>query len=79
MLAPDFLALLSEFNSARVRYLVIGGYAVALHGNPRATKDLDVWVDATPANAKRVIRALARFGAPFNDIAAADFARLAKF
>jgi hypothetical protein len=69
----DFLDLLSAFNAANVRYLVVGAYAVGVHGRPRATKDLDVWVDATPENAARVIAGLTAFGAPVAGITAADF------
>ena len=54
---------------------MVGAYALALHGRPRATGDLDVWVDATPENAPRVLRALAAFGAPLDDIAEADLSR----
>jgi hypothetical protein len=46
---PDFVDLLRAFNAANVRFLVVGAYALALHGRPRATGDLDVWIDATPA------------------------------
>ena len=55
----EFLALL---NSHRVRYLLVGAHALAVHGNPRYTGDLDVWVAPTAANAKRVYRALVEFG-----------------
>ena len=61
---PDFVDLLRAFVAADVRFLIVGAYALALHGRPRATGDLDVWVDATPENAARVMRALATFGAP---------------
>jgi hypothetical protein len=71
---PDFVDLLRAFVAADVRFLVVGAYALALHGRPRATGDLDVWVDATPGNAPRVMRALAAFGAP-PEFAEADFAR----
>ena len=71
----DFIDLLRAFADAEVRFLVVGAYALALHGRPRATGDLDVWVEATPENAARVVRALAAFGAPLTDIAEADFAR----
>jgi hypothetical protein len=71
----DFIDLLRAFADADVRFLVVGAYALALHGRPRATGDLDVWVEATPENAARVMRALAAFGAPLTDIAEADFAR----
>jgi hypothetical protein len=65
---------LSEFNAAGVRYLLVGGHAMAVHAIPRATKDLDLWIDATPANAKRVYAALARFGAALDAIDVDDFA-----
>ena len=72
---PDFLDLLRAFVAADVRFLIVGAYALALHGRPRATGDLDVWVDATPENAARVMRALEAFGAPLAEISADDFAR----
>jgi len=71
----DFIDLLRAFADAEVRFLVVGAYALALHGRPRATGDLDVWVEATPQNAARVMRALAAFDAPLSEIAEADFAR----
>ena len=71
----DFVDLLRGFVAADVRFLVVGAYALALHGKPRATGDLDVWVDATPENAPRVMRALVAFGAPLADITEADFSR----
>lgn len=70
---PDFLDLLRAFVAAEVRFLVVGAYALALHGRPRATGDLNVWVDATPDNAASVMRALAEFGAPLQDISERDF------
>jgi hypothetical protein len=72
---PDFLDLLRAFSAADVRFMVVGAYALALHGHPRATGDLDVWVDATPDNAPRIMRALAEFGAPMRDLHQADFER----
>ena len=72
---PDFVDLLRAFTAADVRYLVVGAYALALHGRPRATGDLDIWVDATPDNARRVLQALAEFGAPTQDISQADLER----
>ena len=70
----DFVDLLRAFVAHDVRFLVVGAYALALYGRPRATGDLDVWVDATHANAPRIIRALASFGAPMRDISEDDFA-----
>jgi hypothetical protein len=71
---PDFVDLLLAFNAHEVRYLVVGAYALAAHGRPRATGDLDVWVEPNPENAARVIQALASFGAPLDQIHDADFA-----
>ncbi len=70
---PDFLDLLRAFVEAEVRFLVVGAYALALHGRPRATGDLDVWIEPTPENAARVMRALAVFGAPLTDVVEGDF------
>ncbi len=71
----DFIDLLRAFTAADVRFLIVGAYALALHGRPRATGDLDVWVDPTSANASRVLRALAEVGAPLADISLDDFSR----
>jgi len=75
-LPVDFRDLLREFLDADVEFVVVGGYAVAFHGHPRATKDLDLLVRATPSNAHRVYRALGEFGAPLYafDVTEADFA-----
>jgi hypothetical protein len=69
----DFLDLLSALCAAEARFLVVGAYAVGVHGRPRATKDLDVWIEASTENAVRVIHALREFGAPLGDLAASDF------
>ena len=71
----DFVDLLRAFKDADVRFLVVGAYALAHHGRPRATGDLDVWVDATPDNARRVMHALSAFGAPLQDVHERDFAQ----
>src|SRR5947207_360724 len=71
---PNFLDLLRAFAAADVRFLIVGAYALALHGRPRATGDLDVWVDATAENARCVMNALREFGAPLDQIAESDFA-----
>jgi len=60
----DFKELLSAFNAGRVRYLVVGGYAVSFHAQPRATKDLDILVGADAEKSKAVYASLAKFGAP---------------
>ena len=56
--------LFSALNDSGMKYLLVGGYAMAAHGQPRATKDIDVWIEPTPANAKRAYAALVDFGAP---------------
>jgi hypothetical protein len=66
---------LRAFVAHDVRFLIVGAYALAVHGRPRATGDLDIWIDATPQNAGRVIAALAEFGAPMEQISEDDFAR----
>lgn len=71
----DFLDLLRAFVDHDVRFLIVGAYALGVHGRPRATGDLDVWVDPTPENAVRVMRALAAFGAPLTQITADEFSR----
>jgi hypothetical protein len=61
----DYKDLLSAFNAANVRYLIVGGYAVSLHAQPRATKDLDILVSTDSENSRAVYIALAKFGAPW--------------
>lgn len=68
MLSPDYRDILSAFTEERVDYLVVGAYAVASHGLPRATGDLDLWVRCDAENARRVWRALAKFGAPLSEL-----------
>lgn len=60
----DWTDLLLLLNASRVKYLLVGGHAVSHYSNPRFTADLDIWIERTPANAKRVWRALAEFGVP---------------
>ncbi len=74
-LPDDFRDLLIELSDASAEFVVLGGHAVAFHGHPRATKDLDVLVRATRDNASRVYRALAAFGAPLAsfEVNAEDF------
>jgi len=71
---PDFVDLLRALSAAEVRLLVVGAHALARHGRPRATGDLDIWIDATPENAARVVRALQDFGAPGAQLSEPDFA-----
>ena len=69
----DFKDIVRVLSSARVRYLVVGGFAVIEHTEPRYTKDLDLWVEPTPANAKKVFQALRQFGAPLKGVTERDF------
>ena len=62
LLADDFREFLRLLSATRVDYLLVGGYAVGLHGYPRATIDLDIWVRPTRANAERIVAALKDFG-----------------
>src|SRR5580704_8476222 len=75
----DFRELLSTFNAHRVRYLVVGAYAVSIYAQPRATKDLDILVKADTENAQAVFAALAQFGAPLEGLTFADFAEPGPF
>lgn len=74
--SPDFLDLLTALNAADARYMLVGGHAVGIFGRPRATKDFDLWIEASPDNAARVMRALRQFGAPLGDVTEVDFAVL---
>lgn len=70
----DYRDMLSELCAAGAEFLVVGAYALAAHGLPRATGDFDIWVRPDPTNAPRVFQALARFGAPLFGLSAADLA-----
>jgi hypothetical protein len=70
--SDDWIALLHELSVSEARYLIVGAYAVTFHSRPRATGDLDIWVEPTPENAARVHGALERFGAPLRDLSEAD-------
>jgi hypothetical protein len=73
MLSKDFKEFIQLLNENNVKYLVVGGYAVALHGYPRYTKDLDVWVELSFDNAGRILKALEKFGFGSLDLKADDF------
>jgi len=75
----DYKELLSVFNAHNVKYLVVGGHAVSFHAQPRATKDLDIFIEASPANAKATYAALMAFGAPLAGISVDDFANPRRF
>ena len=73
MLNPDFRDFVASLNASGARYLVVGGYAVALHGHPRYTKDIDIWLEATPENARRMVAALEAFGFGSLGVTETDF------
>ena len=62
VLNKDFREFIELLNAKGVKYLVVGGYAVALHGYPRYTKDIDIWIELAPENASRLVRSLEQFG-----------------
>ena len=72
---PDYRDMLSALSAEGAEFLVVGAYAMAVHGVPRATGDIDLWVRASRENAARVLRALARFGAPAGELTLDDLAR----
>ncbi len=73
ILTRDFVEFIECCVARDVRFLIVGGYALAAHGHPRATKDLDVWVMTEPGNAERLVQALADFGMDSVGLEPADF------
>jgi hypothetical protein len=71
----DFADILSALSAAGVEFLIVGAHALAAHGVPRATGDLDIWIRPTPDNAERTLRALAAFGAPLSDLSVEDLTK----
>lgn len=73
MLNKDYKEMLQCLLEESVKFLLVGAYAVAVHGFPRATKDIDFFVWATPENASSLMKALVKFGAPLDKISESDF------
>ena len=73
MLTKDFKEFIELLDSNDVKYLVVDGYALAIHGHPRYTKDIDIWVLIDPTNAKRILKSLDDFGFSQLDIKESDF------
>lgn len=72
MLNEDYKDLLLALSAEKVNYLLVGAYALAAHGYPRATMDIDIWVKPDPANAAAVLRSLERFGVPIQNLSQKD-------
>ena len=73
LLPPDFKEFLKLLNLSKVEYLLIGGYAVAYHGYPRATGDMDIWIAIAPENAEKVVEVLRQFGFNVPELSAEIF------
>jgi len=73
MLSKDFKEFIELLNEHNVRYLVVGGYAVAFHGHPRYTKDIDIWIELSLQNAENILEALKQFGFGSLDLSPDDF------
>jgi hypothetical protein len=72
MLNEDYRDMLHALSEEKVRFILVGAYALAAHGFPRATMDIDIWVMPSPVNADAVLRALRRFGAPLHNLSKED-------
>lgn len=72
MLNEDYRDMLRALSDEKVRFLLVGAYALAAHGYPRATMDIDIWVMPSPQNADAVLRALSLFGAPLHNLTKED-------
>lgn len=75
MLNPDYSDILSALSDADAEFLVVGAFAMAAHQMPRATGDIDLWVRPSSANAERVWRALAEFGAPLTNLSVEELSK----
>jgi hypothetical protein len=73
MMPKDLKEFLRAFNDHAVKYLIVGGYAFGVHAEPRATKDLDVFIRSDEENSKAIFRALAQYGAPLDGLSPGDF------
>jgi hypothetical protein len=73
MLNQDFKEFIQLLNDNQVKYLVIGGYAVAVHGHPRYTKDIDIWIEISEENAQKLVTALTQFGFKSLGLTSEDF------
>lgn len=72
MLNEDYKDMLLALSEEKVKFLLVGAFAMAAHGYPRATMDIDIWVMPSPQNAEAVLKALSRFGAPLGELTKED-------
>ncbi len=75
MFSPDFIDFIETLNNHEVEYMVVGGYAVALHGYPRYTGDMDIWINISEANATKMLIVLKDFGVSIPGLTKDDFLR----
>lgn len=75
MLNEDYKDMLQALVDEKVKFILVGAYAMAAHGYPRSTMDIDLWVEPSPENAIAVIRAIERFGAPLQDLTPEDLSK----
>jgi len=73
ILNPDFKDFIQAFNNNEVEYILVGGYAVIIHGYNRTTGDMDIWVNQTKDNYKKILRAFFEFGMPTFDMTEENF------
>jgi len=74
-LNEDYKEMLQSLLDQKVEFIVVGAYALAAHGFPRATGDMDIWIKPNEKNSKKVYKALAQFGAPINEIREDEFSQ----
>jgi hypothetical protein len=75
MLNEDYRDILLALNAEKVDFILVGAYALAAHGYPRSTMDIDIWISPSPDNSQSVLKALERFGAPLHDLNENDLQR----
>lgn len=75
ILNDDYRDILQALNDEQVEFILVGAYALAAHGYPRATMDIDIWVRPSETNARAVLRALNRFGVPLHDLTTEDLCK----
>jgi hypothetical protein len=75
MFSPDFIDFIKLLNNHEVKYMVVGGYAVGLHGYPRYTGDMDIWIQISETNANKMLEVLNEFGVTIPNLTKEDFLR----